>query len=134
MSLRSFCERNNPRSPVESLSLIHSSKPCTALASPWPAPTVLPRLTQDTDCGDYESELVIVIGKEAKIVSELESLHYVLGYTAANDISSRTSQFEQSQWCFSKGFDGSCPIGKMTYLLDAFISFRALIPTHKAYR
>lgn len=31
--------------------------------------------------------------------------------TAANDISSRASQFAQSQWCYSKGFDKSCPIG-----------------------
>lgn len=38
-------------------------------------------------------------------------MDYVLGYTACNDISSRTSQFAQSQWSFSKGFDGACPIG-----------------------
>lgn len=39
-------------------------------------------------------------------------MDYVLGYTAANDVSSRVSQLNQSQWCFSKGFDGACPIGK----------------------
>ncbi|WZH39110.1 5-carboxymethyl-2-hydroxymuconate isomerase [Fusarium acuminatum] len=38
-------------------------------------------------------------------------MDYVLGYTAANDVSSRTIQFAQSQWCFSKGFGGSCPLG-----------------------
>lgn len=38
-------------------------------------------------------------------------MDYVLGYTAANDVSSRTSQFAQSQWCYSKGFDGACPLG-----------------------
>jgi 2-keto-4-pentenoate hydratase/2-oxohepta-3-ene-1,7-dioic acid hydratase in catechol pathway len=54
-----------------------------------------------------------VIGKAAKNVPEEEAMDYILGYTAANDISSRTSQFAQSQWCFSKGFDGSCPIGKL---------------------
>lgn len=37
---------------------------------------------------------------------------YILGYSAANDVSSRDAQFGQSQWCFSKGFDGSCPLGK----------------------
>lgn len=61
---------------------------------------------------DYESELVIVIGKPAKDVSEADALNYVLGYTAANDVSARKDQFAQSQWCFSKGFDGACPIGK----------------------
>lgn len=86
-------------------------KPSTALASPWPAPTILPKLTQQDDCGDYESELVVVIGKDCKNVSEANALEYVLGYTAANDVSSRTAQFAQSQWSFSKGFDGACPIG-----------------------
>jgi 2-keto-4-pentenoate hydratase/2-oxohepta-3-ene-1,7-dioic acid hydratase in catechol pathway len=48
----------------------------------------------------------------AKNGSEKEALNYVPGFTAANDISSRTSQLAQSQRCFSKGFLGSCPIGK----------------------
>lgn len=86
-------------------------KPSTALADPFPAPTVLPKITQKDSTGDYESEMVIVIGRDAKDVPESEALEYVLGYTAANDVSSRTSQMNQSQWCFSKGFDGACPIG-----------------------
>ncbi|KAK4936279.1 hypothetical protein LTR10_022807 [Elasticomyces elasticus] len=86
-------------------------KPDTSLGDPWPAPTILPKLTQQDDCGDYESELAVILGKTAKNVSESEALDYVLGYTACNDISSRTSQFAQSQWSFSKGFDGACPIG-----------------------
>lgn len=32
-------------------------------------------------------------------------------FTAANDVSSREAQFAQSQWCYSKSFDGACPIG-----------------------
>lgn len=54
---------------------------------------------------------MIVIGKAAKNVAEANAMDYVLGYSAANDISARQSQFAQSQWCFSKGFDGACPIG-----------------------
>jgi 2-keto-4-pentenoate hydratase/2-oxohepta-3-ene-1,7-dioic acid hydratase in catechol pathway len=72
----------------------------------------MPRITQADDCGDYESELAVVIGKQAKNVPESEAMDYVLGYTAANDVSSRNSQLNQSQWSFSKGFDGSCPLGK----------------------
>ncbi|KAJ5525992.1 uncharacterized protein N7503_009886 [Penicillium pulvis] len=86
-------------------------KPSTSLADPWPAPTVLPKITQKDNTGDYESEMVIVLGRDAKDVPESEALSYVLGYTAANDVSSRTSQMNQSQWTFSKGFDGACPIG-----------------------
>jgi 2-keto-4-pentenoate hydratase/2-oxohepta-3-ene-1,7-dioic acid hydratase in catechol pathway len=35
---------------------------------------------------DYEAELVIVIGKAAKNVSEADALDYILGYTGANDV------------------------------------------------
>ncbi|CZS94923.1 probable fumarylacetoacetate hydrolase domain-containing protein 2 [Rhynchosporium agropyri] len=87
------------------------TKPSTALADPYPAPTIIPKHTLKDDSCDYESELVIVIGRKCKNVIEAEVLEYVLGYTASNDVSSRTSQFAQSQWSFSKGFDGACPIG-----------------------
>ena len=52
-----------------------------------------------------------MIGRSAKNVPESEALGHVLGYTAANDISARQSQFAQTQWCYSKGFDGACPLG-----------------------
>ncbi|KAK4099638.1 hypothetical protein N658DRAFT_498119 [Parathielavia hyrcaniae] len=86
-------------------------KPSTSLADPYPAPTIIPKHTIASKSADYEAELAVVIGKEAKNVSEAGALDYVLGYTASNDISSRTSQFAQTQWCYSKGFDGACPIG-----------------------
>jgi 2-keto-4-pentenoate hydratase/2-oxohepta-3-ene-1,7-dioic acid hydratase in catechol pathway len=94
-------------------------KPESSLADPWPAPTVVPKFTLMDDSADYESELVIVVGKTAKDVDEQEAMEYVLGYTAANDVSARTSQFAQSQWCFSKGFDGACPIGMSFYSLTS---------------
>lgn len=86
-------------------------KPATALADPYPALTPIPKHTIESDSADYESELAVIIGKNCKNVSEADALDYVLGYTASNDISSRASQFAQTQWCYSKGFDGSCPIG-----------------------
>lgn len=87
-------------------------KPETSLGDPWPAPVVLPKITQVDDCGDYESELAVVIGKDCKNVSEADANKYILGYTASNDVSSRTPQFATTQWSFSKGFDGACPIGE----------------------
>ncbi|GAA5854780.1 hypothetical protein JCM8547_004070 [Rhodosporidiobolus lusitaniae] len=86
-------------------------KPATALADPFPAPTTIPRSFVKDQAADYESEVVVVIGKDCKNASESEALDYVAGYTAANDVSSRLAQFAQSQWCYSKSFDGACPIG-----------------------
>ena len=102
-------------------------KPSTSLASPWPQPSLIPKITQRDDCGDWESELAVVIGKPAKNVSEQDAMDYVLGYTAANDLSSRTSQLNQSQWCFSKSFDGACPIGPT-------LVFPSMIPDPKIFR
>ncbi|WWC63708.1 uncharacterized protein I303_106313 [Kwoniella dejecticola CBS 10117] len=86
-------------------------KPSTSLADPFPAPTVLPKAFLKDDAADYEAEVAIVIGKDAKNVSEGEALDYLLGITAANDVSQRAAQFAQSQWSYSKSFDGACPIG-----------------------
>lgn len=72
---------------------------------------MIPKHTIKDDCADYESELAVIIGKTCKNVSKEQALDYVLGYTASNDISSRVSQLNQSQWSYSKGFDGACPIG-----------------------
>jgi 2-keto-4-pentenoate hydratase/2-oxohepta-3-ene-1,7-dioic acid hydratase in catechol pathway len=41
---------------------------------------------------DYEGELTVVIGKDAKNVSEADALQYVLGYTVGNDVSARNFQ------------------------------------------
>ena len=60
---------------------------------------------------DYEAELVVVIGKQAKNVREADALDYVLGYTCGNDVSDRTFQDSDGQWVRAKGFDTYCPLG-----------------------
>ncbi|KAF2759567.1 homoprotocatechuate catabolism bifunctional isomerase/decarboxylase [Pseudovirgaria hyperparasitica] len=94
-------------------------KPSTALSNPYPTQlTTLPHETQSTMTGDYESELTIIISKSCKNVSEADAMNYVLGYTAANDVSSRSAQFATTQWSYSKGFDESCPIGPVVVSKD----------------
>jgi len=87
-------------------------KPPTAIIGPN-ATITIPRAAQPVSkhIPDYEVELTIVIGKAAKDVSEKDALDYVLGYTAANDVSFRFHQMNVSQWDFSKGFDNTTPIG-----------------------
>lgn len=62
---------------------------------------------------DYEAELAVVIGKTCKNVSPEEAMDYVLGFTAANDVSARDWQKEWGggQFCRGKGFDTFCPLG-----------------------
>ncbi|KAF5253679.1 hypothetical protein FANTH_1370 [Fusarium anthophilum] len=85
-------------------------KPRTALNGPYPAKVNVPKIAQD-GTSDYEAELSFVISKTGRDIPREKALDYVLGYTASNDISARAQQFNNSQWCFSKGLDGSCPIG-----------------------
>ncbi|KAJ4339705.1 hypothetical protein N0V95_007719 [Ascochyta clinopodiicola] len=76
----------------------------------------IPRVAQD-DQADYEGELTLVIGKDAKDVPLESALDFVAAYTAGNDISSRKLQRDPKfagnipQWGFSKGFDTYAPIG-----------------------
>ncbi|KAJ5814681.1 hypothetical protein N7474_006458 [Penicillium riverlandense] len=86
------------------------TKPRTALAGPYPAAINIPKCAQD-GTSDYEAELCLVIGKSGRDIPEEEALDYVLGYTASNDVSARTMQMITTQWSFSKGLDGSCPLG-----------------------
>ncbi|KAF7775807.1 hypothetical protein Agabi119p4_4200 [Agaricus bisporus var. burnettii] len=87
-------------------------KPLASLIGPL-ATVTIPQVAQPPKdhLPDYEVELVIVIGKVAKDVSEADALDYVLGYTGANDVSFRKHQMAVSQWGFSKGFDNTNPLG-----------------------
>ena len=61
---------------------------------------------------DYEAELGIVIGRNAKNVSIQSANKYILGYIPANDVSARDCQFERDiQWARAKSFDTFCPVG-----------------------
>ncbi|KAH8548137.1 fumarylacetoacetate hydrolase [Umbelopsis sp. PMI_123] len=86
------------------------SKPRSALIGPYPDPVKIPKCAQD-GTSDYEAELCVVIGKNGRDIKEDDAYDHVLGYTASNDISARTLQLIQSQWCFGKGLDDSLPIG-----------------------
>ena len=107
---------------------------------------IIPKIAQD-DQADYEGELVgfalqflllllvgerfdeclaneglawtqcLVIGRDAKDVSEDDALDYIAAYTVGNDISSRKLQRDPAlagklpQWNFSKVFDTYAPLG-----------------------
>lgn len=69
-------------------------------------------LPPKSEKSDWEVELAVVIGKEAKYVSEADALDYVAGYSVVNDLSEREYQIERhGQWCKGKGCDTFGPIG-----------------------
>jgi len=61
---------------------------------------------------DWEVELGIIIGKEAKHISENQSQDHILGYCLVNDVSEREWQIEKlGQWVKGKSHDTYGPIG-----------------------
>jgi len=69
---------------------------------------------------DYEVELGIVIGKNAKNVTEANALDHVFGYTVINDVSAREVQRDHGQWFKGKSLDTFCPIGPCVVTADEF--------------
>ena len=68
---------------------------------------------------DYEGELVAVIGREARDVSEAEALDYVSGYSIFNDASVRDYQTRAPQWTAGKNFDDTGAFGPWFVTADA---------------
>ena len=60
---------------------------------------------------DYEAELGVVIGAEAKDVPEEKAKDYILGYTCFNDVTARDLQGRDKQFTRSKSFDTFAPMG-----------------------
>lgn len=67
---------------------------------------------------DYESELVMIVGKTARNVPESSALSYVFGYTTGNDFTARDPQMRVSQWMTGKTPDQFAPIGPWLVTAD----------------
>ena len=72
------------------------------------------------DSLDYETELAVVLGKDAWQVAEEDAFDYVLGYTIVNDVSARNLQTGHKQWYMGKGLDGFTPMGPCIVTKDEF--------------
>ena len=66
---------------------------------------------EDATRFDYEAELVIVIGRTARNVSEADAPNVIFGYATGNDFTARDLQSRSTQWMLGKALDGSAPIG-----------------------
>ncbi len=60
---------------------------------------------------DYEAELGVVIGRQARRVPVDDALEFVDGYVVANDVSGRDLQFSDGQWVRGKSLDTFLPVG-----------------------
>jgi 2-keto-4-pentenoate hydratase/2-oxohepta-3-ene-1,7-dioic acid hydratase in catechol pathway len=82
-------------------------KPPSALLAPG-GTIIRPAASQRVD---FEGELAIVVGREAKDVKAGRWRDYVRGFTCANDVTARDLQKKDVQFTRGKGFDTFAPIG-----------------------
>ena len=72
---------------------------------------------------DYECELAVVLGRDARDVPAGQTRDYIFGYTILNDVSARDVQTAHKQWYFGKSLDGFTPIGPCIVTADAFADY-----------
>lgn len=83
-------------------------KATSALTGPFDS-VIQPRNAEKLD---YESELVVVIGRRAQYLSEDEVFDYIAGYTVGHDVSERAFQRERGgQFTKGKSADTFAPVG-----------------------
>lgn len=78
---------------------------------------LIPRGSTKTD---WEVELGVVIGKEARYITEADAMDHVAGFCVVNDVSERAFQLERGgQWVKGKSSDTFAPIGPWLVTRDA---------------
>ncbi len=78
-------------------------------------PILLPPVVHTPEPGvDYEGELAVILGCDARDVPEADARTVLSHVTVANDVSQRWWQWHGGggQWCRGKSFDGFCPLGE----------------------
>jgi 2-keto-4-pentenoate hydratase/2-oxohepta-3-ene-1,7-dioic acid hydratase in catechol pathway len=82
---------------------------------PAGAPMIRPVCSEQLD---YEAELMVIIGKGGKHISESDALNHVFGYTIFNDGSVREYQRKTHQWTAGKNFDSTGAVGPIVVTPD----------------
>jgi len=110
--------------PVPSAPALFTKSP-GALAAHG-APIIVPHhVTQP----DYEGEVAVVVGRDARDVREEDALEFVAGITIGHDVSARDHQFTTGQFSWSKSFDTFCPLGPVLVTTDEVDVFDLPIET-----
>jgi 2-keto-4-pentenoate hydratase/2-oxohepta-3-ene-1,7-dioic acid hydratase in catechol pathway len=98
------------------------NKQSTCVNGPY-APVVIPAVSQMVD---YEGELGVVIGRQARNVPAEQAASVIAGYLIVNDVSARDWQYRAATWTLGKSFDTHGPIGPWVVTTDEIPDPQAL--------
>jgi 2-keto-4-pentenoate hydratase/2-oxohepta-3-ene-1,7-dioic acid hydratase in catechol pathway len=93
------------QAPVEPLFFLKPPSSLLSASEPIVVPEGVGRV-------DYEGEIGVVIGRDARNVSEADAWSYVSAFVPVNDVTARDLQAKDTQWTRAKGFDSFCPVGE----------------------
>jgi 2-keto-4-pentenoate hydratase/2-oxohepta-3-ene-1,7-dioic acid hydratase in catechol pathway len=102
-------------SPIPSEPIVFCKMP-TAMIGPG-EPILLPKVSDQVD---FEAELVVIIGKTLRNVSEEQATAGIFGYSVGHDVSARDWQKDKpgKQWFLGKSFDTFAPLGPTLVTAD----------------
>jgi len=104
LNYKDHAEETGMEIPAEPLLFL---KPSSAVIGPG-EDIVIPEMAKRVD---FEGELAVVMGQDAKGISPGEAHEYILGYTCINDVTARDLQIADVQFTRAKGFDTFAPLG-----------------------
>ena len=94
---------------------VYFTKDVRSICGPYDDIVVDPDVTAQLD---WEVELAVIIGSEARNVTRDQALEHVWGYTILNDVSARDIQLTRNQWWKGKSLEGSSPMGPFLVTAD----------------
>ncbi|NGY86637.1 fumarylacetoacetate hydrolase family protein [Bacillus megaterium] len=71
----------------------------------------------------FESELAVIIGKEAKNIAKEDVRDYIFGYTIGNDVTAPDYFHEDGHWTIGKSFDSFTPLGPV---IETELDFKSI--------
>ncbi|XP_067007538.1 oxaloacetate tautomerase FAHD2A, mitochondrial [Anabrus simplex] len=114
LNYRGHCEEQNLPHPKEPMFFSKFSSCITGPYDDIKYPTITKQL-------DWEVELAVVIGKEARDVKPTKAMEHVFGFTVAQDLSARDWQKSRNngQFLLGKAMDQFCPLGPVVVTKEA---------------
>ncbi|SDO24443.1 2-keto-4-pentenoate hydratase/2-oxohepta-3-ene-1,7-dioic acid hydratase (catechol pathway) [Paenibacillus sp. yr247] len=103
---KNFVGEGAPKPAIPDMPILFF-KPLTTVVGPED-PVLLPLGTDEIK---FESELAVIIGKEAKNIDPGQVNEVIFGYTVANDIGAFNYFHSEGHWTIGKSFDTFCPLG-----------------------
>lgn len=105
---KNFVEEGADKPPVPEMPILFF-KPYTTVVGPNES-VLLPPGTEQIK---FESELAVVIGKQARNIEREQADEIIFGYTVANDFGAFNYFHPDGHWTIGKSFDTFCPLGPL---------------------